>query len=139
MQMMARALRGLAVIRRENRPLEPLLPPEQAYFLYQNLQLKLENARLSALYRDTEGFRASAAAARDWLQTYFAGADPQVAAAIKQLATLEHEQLNWTLPDVTGSLNLLRREMEARGVKPAAASPVAPAATGEAAGTPATP
>lgn len=123
-QMMARALRGLAVIRRENKPLEPLLPPDQAFFLYQNLQLKLENARLSALRHDTDGFRASVTDARQWLQTYFAADHPQVAAAIRQLTEFEREQLGWTLPDVTGSLDLLRREMEARGVKPGQTEPV---------------
>jgi uroporphyrin-3 C-methyltransferase len=131
LQMLARALRGLAVIRRENRPLEPLLPPDQAFFLYQNLQLKLESARLSALQRDTAGFRAGVGGARRWLEEYFDTADPQVAAAVKELAALEREQLNWTLPDVTGSLNLLRREMEARGVKPTQAAPVPPAAAPE--------
>ncbi len=131
LQMMARALRGLAIIRRENQPLEPLLPPDQAFFLYQNLQLKLESARLSALQRDTAGFRASVAGARRWLQEYFAAGDAQVAAAVKELAALEREQFDWTLPDVTGSLNLLRREMEARGVKPTQAAPVPPPAPPE--------
>jgi uroporphyrin-III C-methyltransferase len=131
LQMLARALRGLAIIRRENRPLEPLLPPDQAFFLYQNLQLKLESARLSALQRDTTGFRASVAGARRWLQEYFASDDPQVAAAVKELTALEREQLDWTLPDVTGSLNLLRREMEARGVRPTQAAPVPPPAPPE--------
>jgi uroporphyrin-3 C-methyltransferase len=135
LQMMARALRGLAIIRRENKPLEPLLPPDAAFFLYQNLQLKLENARLSALHRDTAGFRASVAGARGWLEAYFATGDPQVAATIKVLSTLEREQLAWTLPDVTGSLSLLRREMEARGVKPTQAAPVPRPAAPENPGT----
>ena len=127
LHMMGRALRGLAIIRRENKPLEPLLPPDQAFFLYQNLQLKLENARLSALYRDTQGFQTTVTAARAWLQEYFAADAPQVAAAIQTLTALEREQLDWTLPDVTGSLNLLRSEMEARGVKPTQAESLPPA------------
>ncbi len=126
LQMASRALQGLAVIRRENRPIEPLLPPDQSFFLYQNLQLKLESARLSALQRNTQGFRTSVAGARLWLQEFFAEGDPQVKAAIKELAALEREELNWTLPNVTGSLNLLRQEMEARGVKSTNAEPVAP-------------
>lgn len=127
LQMASRALQGLAVIRRENRPIEPLLPPDQSFFLYQNLQLKLENARLSALQRDTQGFRSSVVSARGWLQEFYAEGDPQVTAAIKALSSLEREELNWTLPDVTGSLNLLRQQMEARGVKSTGAEPVAPA------------
>jgi uroporphyrin-3 C-methyltransferase len=135
-QMMSRALRSLAIIRHENRPLEPLLPPGQEFFLYQNLQLKLENARLSALHRDTAGFRASVTAARGWLQEYFASNDPQVTAAIKALSSMEREELNWTLPDVTGSLNLLRQAMEARGVRPTQVAPAEASKPETAAATP---
>lgn len=125
-QMLSRALRGLAVIRRENRPMEALMAPEQEFFLYQNMQLKLENARLAALRRDTPGFRASVTGARAWLQEFYAENDPQVAAVIRELTGMERQELSWTLPDVTGSLNLLRAQMEARGVKPSGAEPVAP-------------
>lgn len=124
--MLSRALRGLAVIRRDNRPVEALLPPDQEFFLTQNLQLKLENARLAALRRDTPGFRASVTSAREWLQEFYAESDPQVAAVIRELSGFERQELSWTLPDVTGSLNLLRDQMEARGVKPAGAAPVPP-------------
>lgn len=134
LQTLARALRGLAVIRRENRPVDALLPPSQEFFLYQNLQLKIENARLAALRRDTQGFRASIVGARKWVEEFFSAEDPQVAAVLKQLSSFEREELSWALPDVTGSLNLLRQQMEARGVKPTEAEPVAAAPT-NAAGT----
>lgn len=139
LRMLSRALGGLATIRRDNKPLEPLLPPDQEFFLAQNLQLKLENARLSALHRDTQGFRGSVAGARAWLEEYYVIDDPQVAAAIKTLSGYEREELSWALPDVTGSLNLLRQEMEARGVKPTQAAPVpaAPAGSAPAPGGPA--
>jgi uroporphyrin-3 C-methyltransferase len=123
-----KALRGLANIRREGRPLEPLLPPEQEFFLYQNLTLKLETARLAVLQRDTETYRTSIASARSWLEQFYAQKNPQVVAAIRELAALEHEQLAWPLPDISGSLDLLRKQMEVRKLAPTQLTPVEPEA-----------
>lgn len=128
LKMVSRALGGLATIRVENRLLEPLLPPDQAFFLQQNLQLKLENARLAVLHRDTQGFRSSVTSARSWLQEYYDTDHARVKSTMDELAGFERLDLSIALPDVTGSLNLLRNEMEARGVKPTQAAPVPPPA-----------
>src|SRR6185436_6563233 len=45
-------LRQLIVVRQVNTPEPPLLPPTQAYFVRENLRLRLLNARLSLLTRD---------------------------------------------------------------------------------------
>ena len=47
-----RELRQLVVVRRIDAPEPPLLPPPQAYFLRENLKLRLLNARLALLTRD---------------------------------------------------------------------------------------
>src|SRR5260221_276926 len=48
-------LRQLVVIRRLDKVEPPLLPPAQAYFLRENLRLRLLNARLSLLTPDEAG------------------------------------------------------------------------------------
>jgi uroporphyrin-3 C-methyltransferase len=55
--------RGLVRVSRIDQPEAVLLAPDQAFFLRENLKLKLLNARLSLLARQHEAARADAAAA----------------------------------------------------------------------------
>src|SRR6266850_6196338 len=64
-------LRSLVVVRQVNTPEPPLLPPTQAYFLRENLRLRLLNARLSLLMRDEAGYREDLRAAQAWVRRYF--------------------------------------------------------------------
>ncbi|MBI2770053.1 MAG: uroporphyrinogen-III C-methyltransferase [Burkholderiales bacterium] len=78
--------RGLVRVSRIDQPEAVLLAPEQAFFLRENLKLKLLNARLGLLARQNESARADAAAAAAALNKYF---DPtarktQVAAGLLQ-------------------------------------------------------
>jgi uncharacterized protein HemX len=63
-----RELRQLVVVRRIDAPEPPLLAPQQAYFLRENLKLRLLNARLALLSRDEAGLPRGSA--------YGAGLDP---------------------------------------------------------------
>ena len=45
------------MVRKVEAPEPPLLPPEQAWFLRENLKLRLLNARLALLTRDEAGYR----------------------------------------------------------------------------------
>ncbi|NOY72698.1 MAG: hypothetical protein GXP14_10030 [Gammaproteobacteria bacterium] len=86
----------------------PLLPPEHAFFLQQNLQLKLESARLALLRQDDANFHSSIAAARDWTQRYFDAKDDTTQQFIKDLNSLDALKLDPTLPDISNSLRVLR-------------------------------
>ena len=57
-------VRQLVVIRQVGSPEPPLLPPPQAYFLRENLRLRLLNARISLLTRDEAGYREDLRAAQ---------------------------------------------------------------------------
>ena len=61
----------LVVVRQVGPPEPPLLPPPQAYFVRENLRLRLLNARLSLLARDEAGYREDLRAAQAWIQRYF--------------------------------------------------------------------
>lgn len=61
----------LVRIRRLDRPEVPLLAPSQAYFLRENLKLRLLAARLALLQRDEAAFRADLNAARAWVEDSF--------------------------------------------------------------------
>lgn len=118
------ALQGMVNIQRSEDRYAPLLPPEQEFFLYQNVMLKLEAARLSALRHNSQSFRNSVTAAREWLTIFFDTQSPAVGGVIEQLQQIEKEQLEWQPPEITGSLVLLRQRMGA-----AAEPPLRPATT----------
>lgn len=108
-----RALRGLVEVRRRDQPIAPLLPPDQEFFLYQNLQLKLETARLALLQRDTAAYQSALKLASAWIQAFFAPEHPSVQAVLQELQELERQELNWPLPDLSKTLEQLR-ELAAR-------------------------
>lgn len=63
--------RGLVRVSRIDQPDAVLLEPDQAFFLRENLKLKLLNARLGLLARQTDSARADLAAASMAINKYF--------------------------------------------------------------------
>ena len=80
--------KSLVRIRRLDHPELPLLSPSQAYFLRQNLKLRLLAARLALLQRDEAEFRADLGVSRDWVQRYFNRQDPGNQAFVASLNEL---------------------------------------------------
>ena len=81
-----------------------LLPPAQAFFLRENIKLRLVNARLALLARDGRSFREDTRQVAEWLDRYFDTQSRPVQSAIatlKMLSTLNVVQqapsLNETL------------------------------------------
>jgi uroporphyrin-3 C-methyltransferase len=92
----------------------PLLPPEQAYFVRENLKLKLLSARLDLLARDETAFRADLKTAADWLKQYFDGEDARVKTAQATLRQLAQSELSIRLPDIADSLEAVRSQRRVR-------------------------
>lgn len=108
-------IKGLVVIRYNDKPTPPLVAPEQAYFLQQNLRLVLESARLSLLRRDTQNFRASLDTARQWIKRYYNTETPLAAGMLETLARLAQTDINPPMQEITAplrALQQLRREQE---------------------------
>lgn len=101
-------LKQLVRIRRMDHPDLPLLAPSQAYFLRQNLKLRLLAARLSLLQRDETSFRGDLAAADKWLATYFSGRDPLGLSMREQLGALAKLPVAQQAIEVRESLKALR-------------------------------
>ena len=80
--------RGLLRVSRIDQPEAILLAPDQAFFLRENLKLKLLNARLGVLARQTDSARADLVAASAALNKYFdpASRRTQNAATVLQQA-----------------------------------------------------
>ena len=101
-------LRQLVVVRRMDKSDPPLLPPSQAYFVRENLRLRLFNARLSLLTRDEAGYREDLRAAQAWIQRYFDGKSRQTADALAQLKGLSSATVSFEMPTISESLDAVR-------------------------------
>ncbi|MGQ0543903.1 MAG: uroporphyrinogen-III C-methyltransferase [Betaproteobacteria bacterium] len=101
-------LRQLVVVRRIDGSEPPLLPPTQAYFVRENLRLRLLNARLSLLARDEAGYRADLRASQAWIQRYFDAKSKPAADALAQLKTLLGTSLSFEMPSISESLEAVR-------------------------------
>jgi uroporphyrin-3 C-methyltransferase len=101
-------LLSLVRIQRIDAPETPLLAPDQAFFLRENLKLRLLGARLALLARDQAAYRADLAAAVDWSTRYFDVTAPAVASSIETLNELAESDIQIELPDVSASLDAVR-------------------------------
>jgi uncharacterized protein HemX len=101
-------LRQLVVVRKVDRPESPLLPPSQAYFVRENLRLRLLNARLNLLARDEAGYREDLRVAQAWIQRYFDQSSKQTAEVLAQLKQLSSTTLSFEMPTISESLEAVR-------------------------------
>ena len=103
-----RDLRDLVRIQNVEKPDVPLLAPEQAFFLRENLRFRLLGARLSLLAHDEAGFKADLKAASEWLGRYYDGGNKTVATAQSTLKQLLQSDLGGHTPDISASLDAAR-------------------------------
>jgi uncharacterized protein HemX len=100
-------LKSLVQIRRVEGNEAVLLPPDQAYFLRENLRLRLLSARLALMGQDQATFQSDLRAAAAILNRYFNTRDAGVAAAIKEINRLASLQIVSKLPNIDASLAAL--------------------------------
>ena len=101
-------LRQLVKIQRTDGENAVLLSPTQAYFLRENLKLRLLNARMALLARDEAVYRRDLEAAGAWLARYIdirSGPGASMAASLKQLRSAGGSPL---FPTMSESLAAVR-------------------------------
>jgi len=108
------ALSSMVTIRHDDGTQNALMPPDQVFFLTQNLQLELRSARLSLLERKTENYRESLASAREYLKQHYATGNSQVSSMLEQLKQMSNVKLDWQAPDISSSLGTLRDRLAQR-------------------------
>jgi len=101
-------LAQLVVVRRMGAAEPPLLPPSQAYFVRENLRLRLLNARASLLARDEAGYREDLRVSLAWVQRYFDGRSKFTVDAAAQLKQLAGVSISFEMPTISESLDAVR-------------------------------
>jgi uroporphyrin-3 C-methyltransferase len=86
----------------------PLLPPNQEFFLRENLKLRLLSARLALLSRDEESFKQEVSTSQQWISRYFDGKSPEGLRMLDGLKKLAAASINIELPDISLSLQAVR-------------------------------
>jgi uroporphyrin-III C-methyltransferase len=101
-------VKQLVVVRQVGTSEPPLVPPPQAYFLRENLRLRLLNARLSLLTRDEAGYREDLRAAEAWIRRYFDVRSKHTTDALAQLKQLSAASMSFEMPTISESLEAVR-------------------------------
>ena len=99
--------RGLVRVSRVDQPDAMLLAPDQAFFLRENLKLKLLNARLALLARRLDWARTDLAAANMALNKYFDPASRRTQNAATALQQLQSHMKTAELPQLDDSFAAL--------------------------------
>jgi len=99
--------RGLLRVSRIDQPEAMLVAPEQAFFLRENLKLRLMNARLALLARQTEAARADLATACTALGKYFDASSRRTQAVAASLQQAQMQLRSVELPRIDETLAAL--------------------------------
>ena len=99
--------RALLRVSRIDQPEAALLSPEQSFFLRENLKLRLLNARLGLLARQTDTARADLANASVWLSKYFDPNSRKTQAAVQLLAQIQSQLKTSELPRLDDTMAAL--------------------------------
>jgi len=110
-------LSAYIVIRPRDRPYEPLLEPRWEQLVRQNLRLLLEQARVALLSGNELAYRDSIAAARSWLNEFFALNESAVTAMTKELDALAALDIRRRYPDIDDSLSAIGAALNSRHVE----------------------
>jgi len=95
----------------------PLLPPEQEFFLRENLKLRLLLARTDLMSRDEIAFKQEIHTVQEWLRAYFEVQSGNGAHLMDSLRKLGAANINIELPDINASLSQVRNYRMSREPK----------------------
>lgn len=102
-------LKRMVRIERVDRPEPPLLAPEQAFFLRENIKLHLLTARIALLQHDEATYRADLQAAEKWLTGHFDMRETTSQNALTLIRQLSASDIVLQVPDISESLGLVSK------------------------------
>ncbi len=105
-------LESLVVIQQHDKPVEPILSPDQGHYLRQNIQLLLEQSQLALLRQQSDIYKNSLTRAQALLEQYFDKTNTNTAALLRALSQLSKLEVAPTIPDISGSLKQLQSHMK---------------------------
>jgi uroporphyrin-3 C-methyltransferase len=107
-------LRSLIRLEVSDRSAPPLVAPDEAYFLRENLRLRLLSARTAILGRQEAIYKSDLRAASAWIKQYFDTRTKPVAGLQVMLGQMLATPMPDDLPDLAASLEAVRTLKAAR-------------------------
>ncbi|EXI79522.1 MAG: putative uroporphyrinogen-III C-methyltransferase [Candidatus Accumulibacter appositus] len=101
-------VKSLIRIQRFDRDEPAMLTPGQAFFLRENLKLRLLNARLALLARDQWTFQNELKHAQAWMNRYFDASDSSLQTAQANLEQLIATEINIEMPTLNESRSAVK-------------------------------
>jgi len=101
-------MKSLVRIQVMDRPDPGLVSPTQAFFLRENLKLRLLNARLALLARNETVYRQDIKSAQGWVDRWFDARSRQTQAVQSSLKQLAAASVQIEIPTIAESLNAVR-------------------------------
>ncbi len=105
-------IRSLVVITHNDKLVAPLIPADQQSYLYHNVELQLETARMALFKGEQQSWLSSLSYARNWLYDYFDHEMPSVKNSIELIHQLEKVNISPELPDISASLRSLQTQRD---------------------------
>jgi uroporphyrin-3 C-methyltransferase len=102
-------IKELVTVERIDRPEPALLAPDHAFYLRENLRLRLLTARIALLQHDEATYRADIKTVHLWLNRYFDTKHPDTIKAFKILQKISAKNITIEVPTLTESVSAVSR------------------------------
>ncbi|MDP1765314.1 MAG: uroporphyrinogen-III C-methyltransferase [Methylotenera sp.] len=102
-------IKNLVTIERIDKPEPPLLSADHAFYLRENLKLRLLTARIALLQHDEASYKADLATVTAWINQYFDAKHPNAIQAFNILKKLSSNNISIELPQLTESISAVNR------------------------------
>jgi len=99
-------LTELIRIRKHDQQIQPLLTPEQRFYLTQNLKLQLEQARTALLHHQENTFKERITVSITWINEFFDKSKKSTQSVIETLSDLGKTTLTQETPDLSYALKM---------------------------------
>ena len=106
-------MKNLIVFRNHESAIQPMLTADQQFFLIQNLQLRLEQARLALLQGETGVYQERLREMQEWIPQYFDVKHELTRSTIDTLSKLRKQDITPELPELTRSYEMLEKYLTA--------------------------
>ncbi len=111
------ALKPLVTVRNSQDPAMAPLTPEKHAYLTQNLQLKIESARLALLRADNTSYHENLKLANEWITQFYDLENTEGSSMLTALDELQQATIDAELPDISASLSALQKYIASKSLK----------------------
>lgn len=102
-------IKSLIVIRKHEKPLEPLLAPNQHFFLVQNLALLLEQSRFALLNGNNQIYQERLKVTKKWITQYFDNEHNVTRNMLTSIDELQKLDIDPALPDISSTFSAIKK------------------------------